>query len=615
VSLSPGQILNNRYRIDNLIAQGGFGAVYYAYDFALKRFCALKENLETDSDAQRQFELEATVLAGLSHANLPRVIDHFVISGQGQYLVMDYVEGEDLQEMLDRVGAPLPESQVLLWIEQICDALIYLHSQHPSIIHRDVKPANIRLLPDGQTVKLVDFGIIKVGGGPTAKAARGATEGYSPPEQYGTGKTDARSDVYALGATLYALLTGQQPPASTDRAAGSAFLLPPRNLNPGISPHIETAIQKAMALSQMDRFQTIAELQSALQISRMRSAWIVIIMCLVVTGIILGVIFTGSGPQSSGRETAPPTRTTLAPTGTPVPVSSTMQEGSASPTAQATTAIYILHSTQTAVAVLEAVTPTPSATPTLDINATLVSLVDGMVMMYVPEGEILMGASDSDTYADDDERPQHVVYLDAYWIDKTEVTNSKYLMCVNAGECSSPTEISSETRSYYYGNTDYADFPVIYVTWYDAVNYCHWAGRRLPTEAEWEKAARWNPVTGTVTKYPWGIQALDTSRANVNNWYGDTMPVGSFPDGASHVGVLDMIGNVGEWIADFYNEIYYKDSPYMNPQGPTDGIRVRAMRGRAYDKTMGFHASFRYWGLADVSFVNDGFRCVMDVEP
>ena len=183
--------------------------MYRAWDLNLDHPRAIKENLDTSPQAQRQFKREAQILDQLVHPNLPRVIDHFIIPNQGQYLVMDSVEGEDLKEKLDKASGPLPESQVLIWIEQICEALTYLHLQNPPIIHRDIKPANIRITPKGQPM-LVDFGIAKEfnPAQSTTKGARAVTSGYSPPEQYGRGTTDAKSDIYALGAALYHLLTG-----------------------------------------------------------------------------------------------------------------------------------------------------------------------------------------------------------------------------------------------------------------------------------------------------------------------------------------------------------------------------------------------------------------------
>lgn len=252
-----GKIINNRYRVVQQLGQGGFGAVYRVWDLHLKRPCALKENLDSSPEAQRQFFREATLLSNLNHPNLTRVTDHFDIPGQGQYLVMDFVEGKDLEMKLTQANGPLPEHVVLPWVEQVCAALTYLHQQQPPIIHRDLKPANIRLTQEGRAM-LVDFGIAKTFD-PQAKTtlgARAVTPGYSPPEQYGHGTTDARSDIYALGATLYTTLTGQEPPESVQLMLGTA-LPPPRTLNPNLSPVVEAAIQKAMALRPEDRFQTI----------------------------------------------------------------------------------------------------------------------------------------------------------------------------------------------------------------------------------------------------------------------------------------------------------------------------------------------------------------------
>jgi serine/threonine protein kinase len=267
VSLATGQVIQNRYRIVKRIATGGFGAIYKAWDLNLGRLCAVKENLETTPEAQRQFGQEARILANLSHPNLPRVTDHFSIPGQGQYLVMDYVDGEDLQEMLDRAGGPLPEAQVLPWIDQVCEALSYLHAQNPPVIHRDIKPANIRITPQGKPM-LVDFGIAKKydPSKKTTAGARGVTPGYSPPEQYGTGATDARSDEYALGATLYALLTGQTPPDSVDIITRQAPPLRPiRQVNPGIRQHVSDAVIRAMELDPVRRYPRLADFRDALQ--------------------------------------------------------------------------------------------------------------------------------------------------------------------------------------------------------------------------------------------------------------------------------------------------------------------------------------------------------------
>jgi len=247
------------------LGQGGFGAVYRAWDTSLEKPCAIKENLGTTDEAQRQFRREATILANVIHPNLPRVTDHFIIPGQGQYLVMDYVEGEDLQSMLERTGGPLPTQQVLSWMGQVCDALSYLHSQNPPIIHRDIKPANIRITPSGQAM-LVDFGIAKIFDPhmKTTTGARAVTPGFSPPEQYGQGTTDSRSDIYALGATIYALLTGQIPPDSVNLISGGAAPHPTQEINRQVPAHVSNAIARAMQVNRTSRFENTRDFKAAL---------------------------------------------------------------------------------------------------------------------------------------------------------------------------------------------------------------------------------------------------------------------------------------------------------------------------------------------------------------
>ncbi len=273
MTLYTGQVINNRYRIVKLLGQGGFGAVYRAWDMNFQMPCALKENFDTSPDAQAQFLREAQMLRTLRHPNLPLVADYFPLPGQGQYLVMDYIEGEDLQSLLQSAGSNgLPENKVLPWITQVLDALDYLHQQSPPIIHRDIKPANIKITPQGKAV-LVDFGIAKIHDplARTATGARAVTPGFSPFEQYGSAPTDARSDVYALGATLYAALTGQQPVESINRIGGQE-LLAPRSLNPQISLGVEQAVLNALQLMPPDRFQSAAEFKSAL----LSPAWSVV---------------------------------------------------------------------------------------------------------------------------------------------------------------------------------------------------------------------------------------------------------------------------------------------------------------------------------------------------
>jgi formylglycine-generating enzyme required for sulfatase activity len=185
-----------------------------------------------------------------------------------------------------------------------------------------------------------------------------------------------------------------------------------------------------------------------------------------------------------------------------------------------------------------------------------------------------------DGRASGDEKPVHQVSMPAFWIDKVEVTNGMYALCVQAGACRIPMELKSESQQVYYTNADFNDYPVIYVTWYMANSYCEWAGRRLPTEAEWERAAR-----GDDTRtYPWGDQLPDAQHANFNSYFGDTTQVGSLPMGASPFGVLDMSGNVMEWVNDYYDKDYYSSGVNFNPGGPGSRTTVfnRVVRGGSF---------------------------------
>jgi eukaryotic-like serine/threonine-protein kinase len=251
------------YRIVQVIGHGGIGAVYEAEDLGRPAArVALKETF--DPAGIRAFQAEFAVLHRLAHPNLPGYHQVFEHDGNG-YLVMELVPGQSLQEVLDKHGGPLPESQVLGYALQLCDVLEFLHGQRPGIMHRDIKPANIRLTPEGR-IKLVDFGLLKQGTQQTRQTIRGfGTPAYAPVEQYGRGSTDVRSDIYSLGATLYHLLTGQEPPPATERIALPADpLLPPRRANSRLSRHVADAVLAAMGLLQKDRPLTVAVMRQAL---------------------------------------------------------------------------------------------------------------------------------------------------------------------------------------------------------------------------------------------------------------------------------------------------------------------------------------------------------------
>ncbi len=266
MTLEVGALLYNRYRIVAELGRGGMGAVYHGRDENLGVDVAIKENLFVSPQFAQQFRREASLLAGLRHPNLPRVTDHFVIPGQGQYLVMDFVAGDDAGNRYKHLNRPLAEREVVAWGADILDALHYLHSRQPPVVHRDIKPSNIKITPEGRAV-LVDFGLAKAQASAeaTATGAKGLSPGYSPPEQYGSGRTDPRSDLYSIGATMYALLAGQKPVDALERALGHGTLVPLLSLNPAVSARVAAAIEKAMAIQPDGRFASAAEFLAALR--------------------------------------------------------------------------------------------------------------------------------------------------------------------------------------------------------------------------------------------------------------------------------------------------------------------------------------------------------------
>jgi serine/threonine protein kinase len=278
VPLKSGEVLRNRYRIQRIIGQGGMGSIYLAEDLRLEgRQCALKEvehqadfSPEILKEARDQFFREATILARLDHPNLPKVSDFFSIE-QRDYLVMDFVPGKDLRTLMQEAQQAnrfIPESDVLNWANQLCDALSYLHSQEPPILHRDIKPSNLKLTPSG-ILKLVDFGLVKLlaPGEVTITILQGqGTALYTPLEQFGgdSGHTDARSDIYAFGSTLYHLITNQPPAHARDRFLDPESLIPPRQINPEISLRVERAILWAMRVHPDERPANVEAFRQAL---------------------------------------------------------------------------------------------------------------------------------------------------------------------------------------------------------------------------------------------------------------------------------------------------------------------------------------------------------------
>ena len=275
-----------------------------------------------------------------------------------------------------------------------------------------------------------------------------------------------------------------------------------------------------------------------------------------------------------------------------------------------TTAPYLV---PTATVQISGPPPTLQPTPTtifvpppaiIEAGQVWINSIDGSEMVGVPAGEFLMGNDEGATA----EGPEHTIYLDSYYIDKYEITNIQYRSCVDSGVCAKLEKTTS------YDDPDYAHHPVINVTWPWANTYCRWANKRIPTEAEWEKAARGPDGR----RYPWG-EEIDCEYAQYKECGGQTVPVGSYPKGVSFYGAYDMAGNVWEWVIDEWQEDYYQISPYKNPPGPTNPknewniSEIRVFRGGSWSEDGDLlRSTYRSWYEPDAQYYNLGFRCVID---
>lgn len=640
-----GQSLG-RYHIIEKLGEGGMATVYKAYDTRLERDVAVKIirkeafSQEVIGRILKRFEREAKTLAKLTHPNIVSIIDY----GEHEnspYLVMPYLAGGTLKGYM---GKPMPWQEAIRLLLPIARALDYAHSQ--DVIHRDVKPANILITTSGEPM-LTDFGIAKMldleGGQTLTGTGVGiGTPEYMAPEQ-GMGKEiDGRADIYSLGVILYELVTGRKPfTADTPMAVVFKHMtdpLPrPGSLVDGLPEGVEKVIIKALAKDPADRYQSMGELAGALKKLEstqpgekldVEPSMAVVHQDVGKTDTFATVDQLEPSLEVHKPKLKKPEYPDLRPLQQqPAPedkksfsvgkflgfglggialllvligVSSgwfteIFFSTSAPPITEAPAATEMFAETVAATEI-----PTVSTSVAYDIGSTMVSEVDGMTLVYVPEGEFIMGRDEHG-----DEFPQHQVYLDAYWIDQTEVTNAMYEQCVNAGVCTQPHDLSTNTYASYFGNSEYSNYPVTSVDWSQAKTYCEWSGRQLPTEAQWEKAAR--GINGL--RYPWGeSNSLDDLLNHGQDVFGTT-PVGSYPKGVSPYGALDMAGNVWEWVGDWYGD--YSSGTVSNPTGPSYG-EMRIMRGGSFSGTAidYYRGSYRFSRNPTSTDANVGFRCV-----
>ncbi len=612
-----GDLLVGRYRIVVPLANGIEGATYRAFDRRAAHDVALKLIVAPE---QRYIQQEALRLSRLEHPQLPKLYDHFRLDETQHCLVWEYIDGVSLRDLLDQYGV-LPTDKVSMWIREAIRPISYLHAKNQR--HLDIKPANIRIQPNGN-VFLVDSGLPGLG------IAQG-TSGYAAPEQQSQTAATAATDQYALGATLYTLLTNRVPSDALKRQAGLEELYLARDVNPSTPVYLSMVAQRAMSLKPELRFDSVDQLGKGVarpngtpdplpptiipparkipqrQFLQQRKRRTMQRRTIYALFTILGMLlFVGAGLGVFGLAGEDE-------------VTPEVLAGSAD-----ATPVSVLEQALTDIAP----TPTVSPTPTLPPTPTPEPIIDestGASMVFVPGGVFQMGSNDEE--ADADMRPMHRVSLDPYFIDLTEVTNAQYATCVAESVCSPPQSPNATYHPAYYGDPAYDEYPVIFVNWNQAQQFCEWRGGRLPTEAEWEFAAGFWIAAAEKTKYPWGNAmpeavanfcdvncSRDVRDPNFNDEFSDTAVVTSFEAGRSPFGLYNMSGNVMEWVFDWYAPDYYGESAEINPSGPADGT-ARVLRGGSwYNTQQSLEVARRGSYVPEVARATLGFRCARIVE-
>ncbi len=568
------QLLAGRYRILKELGRGGMGSVSLAFDEVLKLNVALKMLLQDREilAGLERMRREAALAIRLTHPNITRIYDiHY--SDPLHFIVMEYVEGRSLDRLLADRGTIRPVEVVDI-VRQVADGLDYAHDA--GVLHRDIKPPNIMLATRPQqargetegerfAVKILDFGIAKAQEDVRTGGTLAGTLGYMAPELLLGYRYDRRVDVFALGVMTFELLTGRRP------FAGRGAFTPqdrPRRADE-LSSEVNLILHRAIAFNPAERWMTAGAFVAAL--SR--------------------AILKGDAATREPDQQLPETIAEAAGGVSGSPCLS-VADGHVPAAVNSATLEYL--------------------SPKSRIHAT-----DGTPMVLVPKASFQMGCDDGEP----DEAPRHLVELSSYYVDVYPVTNLRFAQFLNEVK----THLDDAGRPYIALGPDKAirlvggryvvsegmdDHPAIHVSWFGAEAYCKWSGKRLPTEAEWEFAAR-----GTDGRtFPWGNSSPESTNpvANCNALSNNTTPVGSFQD-ASPFGCHDMAGNVLEWCADWYSEDFYRRSPPRDPLGPPRGTK-RVCRGGCYHyDSYSVRSSYRVNMDPAHLFEPVGFRCAVSV--
>ena len=648
-----------KYQLHEELGRGGYGTVYRATDSVLEVPRAVKvlhPALVADPSFIERFRREAKFAARMKHPHIVPVYDLGEAEGRF-FLAMEYMPAASLKDMLAKDGS-LPFERAFEIIQQLAEALDHIHKQ--DVIHRDVKPGNI-LFDEKGNAALTDLGFAKAlsGAGSASLSVTGGmigTPAYMAPEIWMGGEACPQTDVYSLACVFVEMLTGESlfggegdspPPLVMKRHFDPLELSQdwPEDVPNGIN----AVLDKALAKEPDERIASPGDLADALKDLGQESEIVEPVdespQPVVPPEVVDEPEPTPARPAPRPEQAQKPTN--VQPANVPTPpwwqqkpfwaviggaalvglcgfAIALIANSQNKPVTVIETVVVEVTSTSAEIAMEATAAPTslpstqaPTLTPpsptalSLGVGSTQVSSKDGMAQVYVPAGEFEMGSEDGDS----DEQPIHTVYLDAFWIDQTEVTNAMFATFLNDQgnqneggmtwlDAGDEDVLIKQNGSEWQPVSGYGDHPVIEVSWYGAQAYCEWAGRRLPTEAEWEKGAR-----GTDGRtYPWG-EGIDCSLAQYLGCSGETVPVGSKPDGASPYSALDMAGNVWEWVADWYDSDYYGNSPSNNPEGPASG-GSRVLRGGSWlDDDGSVRSANRLRDTPDDSRLNLGFRC------
>lgn len=633
-----GRIIGN-YEVVSPFGEGGMGELYLGRHTRLAREVIIK-TIRTEDFSPRQvehlrdrLEREAFIQSQLDHPHIVRVYD-FIASGDTTCIVMEYVPGRDLRKMITRETGPIPDYRALKLFKQVLAAIDYAHhfiyldksgARHQGIIHRDLKPANILVTPD-DVVKVTDFGIVKVRGvkGGTQMGFNPGTPEYMSPEQARGRELDQRSDIYSLGVVVYEMLTGHVPfegdgSGTSDyeiRRGHIELQVPPmEQYYPGISPELEKIVLKALEKNPEERYQTAHQFIELIEEYEQTGT-------AKITGRMFGarqtVLHEGRGTGRQSLADAPTVgigNTVVTDhsrsSGNAIPLSSnnSVRQPSANPmnaevfplpSARPQTEqksklpLIIIGSALALLTIVISIWLMTRQPVVISPNATSGGMNVLPDMIAIPGGEFMMGRDDGNQY----EKPAHLVTVEPFLIDKFEVTNEQYSQFVRQNRRQPP--VHWPRGQYEIGK---ATHPVVNVSWYDAKDYCEWASKRLPTEMEWEFAARGKE--GRL--YPYGNEWKPRFSNAREVGLQEPQPVGSYPEGVSPFGVFDMAGNVAEWVFDDYK-------PYPQSPAPTDEgnkvIRGGGFKVFAREQT----ATDRFFDHPNVMYDFIGFRCAKSVK-